>query len=150
MSEDIEERQADHTLNRDYILDQQIGYLLRKAYQRNSLIFNDLIPDLTTTQFAVMCRLGDVGPMSQNLLGRSVAIDGATAKGVVDRLVSRGLLRTDPDPDDRRRYVVSLTGSGEELLRASLAPAAEVSRTMLSVLRPAERRAFLKMLERMT
>ena len=29
---------------RGYVLDAQVGFLLRKAYQRNSLIFADLIP----------------------------------------------------------------------------------------------------------
>lgn len=137
---------ADH----GYELDEQVGYLLRKAYQRNSLIFAELIPgSLTTTQFSVMFRLGQEGPMSQNLLGRSVAMDGATTKGVVDRLVARGLLRTDPDPDDRRRYIVSLTGEGEALLAPAIEAAKEVTRTTLSPLKPGERQTFLRLLNRL-
>ena len=133
-----------------YVLDEQVGYLLRKAYQRNSLIFSELIPgSLTTTQFSVMYRLGEEGPMSQNLLGRSVAMDGATTKGVVDRLVGRGLLRTDPDPDDRRRYIVSLTADGAGLLAQAIETAKEVTRTTLSPLKPAERRTFLRLLNRL-
>lgn len=133
-----------------YILDEQVGYLLRKAYQRNSLIFSELIPGgLTTTQFSVMYRLAEDGPMSQNLLGRSVAMDGATTKGVVDRLVGRGLLRTDPDPEDRRRYIVSLTEDGAALLHSAIDAAKEVSRTTLSPLKPSERRMFLRLLERL-
>lgn len=133
-----------------YVLDEQVGYMLRKAYQRNSVIFAELIPgDLTTTQFSVMYRLRKQGPMSQNMLGRSAAMDGATTKGVVDRLVRRELLRTVPDPGDRRRYIVSLTDQGAALLDAAISAASEVTRTTLSPLKPAERRVFLRLLERL-
>lgn len=130
-----------------YLLDEQVGFLLRKAYQRNSLIFSELIPGgLTTTQFSVMYRLGEEGPMSQNMLGRSVAMDGATTKGVVDRLVARKLLQTDRDPDDRRRYIVSLTPEGITLLNSAIEGAKEVTRTTLSPLRPQERKTLLRLL----
>ena len=76
------------TAAQTYVLDDQIGYLLRKAYQRNSVIFSEMVPELTTMQFSVMRRLATDGAMSQNLLGRSVAMDGATTKGVVDRLIA--------------------------------------------------------------
>lgn len=141
---------TDLAADQNYELDEQVGYLLRKAYQRNSLIFAELIPGgLTTTQFSVMFRLGQEGPMSQNLLGRSVAMDGATTKGVVDRLVARGLLRTDPDPEDRRRYIVSLTEDGLDLLAPAIEAAKEVTRTTLSPLKPGERQVFLRLLNRL-
>ena len=132
-----------------YQLDEQVGFLLRKAYQRNSLIFADLIPGgLTTTQFSVMFRLGEDGPMSQNMLGRSVAMDGATTKGVVDRLAARGLLRTDRGLEDRRRYVISLTPKGIDILNHAIDRAKEVTRTTLAPLKPAERKTLIKLLKK--
>lgn len=145
-----QDQQAKIDAGQDYLLDEQVGYLLRKAYQRNSLIFSELVPgNLTTTQFAVMVRLQDQGPMSQNLLGRSVAMDGATTKGVVDRLVARGLLRTAPDPEDRRRHLISLSETGAEAVAAACLAAKEVTRATLSPLRPAERKTFLRLLHRL-
>lgn len=133
-----------------YVLDEQVGYMLRKAYQRNSGIFLELIPHgLTMTQFSAMYRLGERGSMSQNQLGRSVAMDAATTKGIVNRLAERNFVRTDPDPKDRRRYQVSLTEQGKQVLGEALEKAAEVSRTTLSPLKPAERRTFLKLLSRL-
>ena len=134
---------ADH----GYVLDAQIGFLLRKAYQRNSTIFLDLVPGkLTTTQFSIMHRLAEDGPMSQNLLGRSVAMDGATTKGVVDRLIARGLLATRRDPADRRRHLVSLTPDGVALIDEAVEAAIRVTEETLAPLRERERETLLRLL----
>ncbi len=137
---------ADH----GYLLDEQIGFLLRKAYQRNSTIFSDKVPGkLTPTQFSVMHRLAEDGPMSQNRLGRSVAMDGATTKGVVDRLIARGLLRTTPDTEDRRRHLVSLTPDGVGLIDAATQAAIEVSTETLAPLREREKETLLRLLRKL-
>ncbi|MFZ5964989.1 MarR family winged helix-turn-helix transcriptional regulator [Thalassococcus sp. BH17M4-6] len=133
----------------DYVLDDQIGFLLRRAYQRNSTIFAERVPGpLTPTQFSVMRRLAEGGPMSQNRLGRSVAMDGATTKGVVDRLIARGLLDTRPDPEDRRRLLISLTSDGTKLIAAAVASAHAVTEETLSPLRERERETLLRLLRK--
>lgn len=133
----------------EYVLDEQIGFLLRRAYQRNSLIFSETVPGpLTTTQFSVMHRLAREGPMSQNHLGRSVAMDGATTKGVVDRLISRGLLRTSRDAGDRRRHLVSLTSEGQRLIADAQQAAAAVTDETLAPLRERERETLLRLLRK--
>ncbi len=76
-----------------YVLDDQIGFILRQAYQRNSVLFGELFGDeLTPTQWAAIAKLSQVGGCSQNHLGRLIAMDAATVKGVVDRLMKRGLV----------------------------------------------------------
>ncbi|MBP9185274.1 MAG: MarR family transcriptional regulator, partial [Fuscovulum sp.] len=101
--------------HKDYRLDDQIGYILRRVTQRHLALFAAAIPEVTTTQFAVLARLAEIGPVSQNHLGRETAMDAATIKGVVDRLAKLGLVATTADPADRRRLTVSLTGAGTEL-----------------------------------
>ena len=134
---------------RGFSLEDQVGFLLRKAHQRSSLFFSDLVPsDLTPTQFSILFRLAEQGPMSQNSLGRSVAMDGATTKGVVDRLIARGLLRTAPDPDDRRRHLVSLTPAGVELIDEAVEAAIRVSAETLAPLREREKETLLKLLKK--
>ncbi len=82
----------------------QVGFLMRVAMQRHTSIFmSNMIEDLTQTQFAVLAKLHEVGPSSQNHLGRLVYLDAATIKGVVDRLGLRGFITTGSDPTDRRR-----------------------------------------------
>ena len=95
-----------------YQLEAQIGYKLRLANQRHLEIFSRLIMDFTPTQFSVLVRLNDVGAVSQNQLGRLVGMDAATTKGVVNRLVDKGLVKTRPDGADLRRLVISLTDQG--------------------------------------
>src|SRR6201989_2828854 len=97
-----------------YILDQQIGFILRQVWQRHSAIFaREIGINLTPTQWAALSKLMETGPCSQNQLGRLTAMDGATIKGVIDRLTARGLTETSPDPEDGRRLLVSITRAGE-------------------------------------
>lgn len=132
-----------------YSLDAQVGFVLRRVTQRHLAIFSELIPGLTTTQFAALAKLGELGPMSQNQLGRVTAMDAATIKGVVDRLVRQGLVATDADPGDRRRRTVSLTGRGAAAFGAAQGAALEVTRRTLAPLSPAERARLLRLLEKL-
>lgn len=134
----------------EYVLDDQVGFLLRKATQRHLAIFSDAIPLVTTTQFAVLARLMQLGPMSQNLLGRETAMDAATIKGVVDRLSRQGYVQTAPDPDDKRRLTVSLTNDGIALFEAKKELGQIVSERTLSPLSAKERAQFLALLSKLT
>ncbi len=99
-----------------YILDTQVGFVLRQAQQRHTTIFASLmIEGLTPTQWAALAKLREIGPSSQNLLGRLTAMDAATIKGVIDRLTRRGFTTTTPDPADGRRLLVALTEDGASL-----------------------------------
>ena len=59
-----------------------------------------------------MVKLREVGASSQNRLGRETAMDIATIKGVVDRLLARGLIKTSQDLEDGRRVAIRLTDAG--------------------------------------
>jgi DNA-binding MarR family transcriptional regulator len=135
---------------KDYRLDDQIGYILRRVTQRHIAIFAAAIPEVTTTQFAVLARLYEVGPISQNHLGRATAMDAATIKGVVDRLGKLGLVETAADPDDRRRLTVSLTKAGAELFVARVETARAVSSRTVAPLTAEEARTLSALLSRLT
>ena len=135
----------------NYRLDEQVGFLLRRVNQRHLSVFAEVITEVTTTQFAALAKLAELGPMSQNQLGRATAMDAATIKGVVGRLVhppagDDGAERGGPPPadrrTDRRRAGRSSTISGAAGSRrrsATLAPLA-----------PAERERFLTLLRQLT
>jgi DNA-binding MarR family transcriptional regulator len=133
-----------------YRLDDQIGYALRRVTQRHLAIFAAAIPEVTTTQFAVLARLAETGPLSQNQLGRAVAMDAATIKGVVDRLVRLKLVSTTADPEDRRRLTVALTAEGAGLYRTRIETALQISRDTLAPLSPEEQSVLRALLSRLT
>lgn len=132
-----------------YRLDDQIGYLLRRVTQRHLAIFSAAIPELTTMQFAVLARLAEAGPMSQNQLGRAAAMDAATVKGVVDRLRRLALVATVPDGGDRRRLIVAASPAGAALFAATAARALAVSEATLAPLSAAERATLMALLARL-
>ena len=99
-----------------YVLEEQIGFILRQVWQRHATIFaREIGINLTPTQWAALAKLTETGPCSQNQLGRLTAMDVATIKGVIDRLTARGLTETSADPEDGRRLLVSLTRAGQQL-----------------------------------
>lgn len=133
-----------------YRLDDQIGYVLRRVTQRHLAIFAAAIPEVTTTQFAVLARLMETGPLSQNQLGRATAMDAATIKGVVDRLAKLGYVATTADPTDRRRLTVALTPAGEVLFRDRFETALQVSQDTVAPLTTEEAEQLRSLLSRLT
>lgn len=136
--------------NAPYVLDDQIGFVLRRVTQRHIGIFTAAIAAVTTTQFAALAKLAEFGPLSQNHLGRVTAMDAATIKGVVDRLRREGLVATTDDTEDRRRLTVALTDKGAALFRALAPDAIRISAETLAPLSPSEQATLLALLARLT
>lgn len=134
---------------RPYQLDDQIGFILRRVTQRHLALFSESIPAVTTTQFAVLARLQQLGPLSQNHLGRETAMDAATIKGVVGRLTKLGLAETAKDPKDRRRVIVTLSPAGHQLYAQTVNHALAVSDKTLSPLTEQERATLLTLLSKL-
>ncbi|MCE7028290.1 MarR family winged helix-turn-helix transcriptional regulator [Jiella avicenniae] len=131
----------------DYILDEQVGFLLRQAQQRHAGLFSECFGgDVTPTQWAVLAKLAEIGECSQNLLGRYTAMDVATIKGVVQRLLARRLVLRRRDPDDGRQLLISLSDEGRAAFEGHLANARKASDRTLSVLDERDRAVFLRCL----
>lgn len=135
---------------RAYTLDHQVGFLLRQVQQRHTTIFAAAFgEELTPVQWAALARLAEVGECSQNRLGRLVATDVATIKGVVERLVRRGSLDTRADPADRRRLLLRLSPAGLDLYRACEDRALGVTEATLEPLGAADRARLIGLLNRL-
>lgn len=133
-----------------YILDEQVGFLLRQVNQRHALLFAERMgAEMTPTQWAALTKLREKGSCSQNLLGRLTAMDAATIKGVIDRLSKRGLTETRHDPEDARCLLVDLTEAGRQTVDAAAAEALAVSDDTLAPLSVDERQVFLDLLKKL-
>ena len=134
----------------DYRLEEQIGFVLRKASQRHIAIFSQRIGELTPPQFAALAKLAEVGDTSQNQLGQLVAMDAATIKGVIDRLKARGLVALSRDDGDKRRLVVSITPQGRSTVDSLLPLAAVITRETTSPLNAREIETLMRLLAKIT
>lgn len=133
-----------------YVLDHQVGYLLRLASQRHSALFQQNVPQgLTPTQFAALIKLAELGTCSQNDLGRRTAMDVATIKGVVDRLCKKGLVQVASDPNDKRRAVLSIPAAQAHIVPDLHAIGQAVSARTLSPLSASEQKTFLRLLKKL-
>jgi DNA-binding MarR family transcriptional regulator len=136
----------------DYRLEEQVGFLLRRAQQRHTAIFAARIGrhQLTPTQFATLAKIYDEGVVSQNRLGRLTAMDPATMQGVIARLLDRGFIARAADPKDRRRALLRLTAEGRAAFAESAPKGKLISRETLAPLDARERAAFLRLLAKLT
>ena len=133
-----------------YVLERQVGFLLRKAHQRHTSIFTSGVHgSIRPSQFAVIAKLAERGPVSQNELGRLTAMDSATIKGVVDRLVKRGLLKEIPADDNRFRFT-DLTTEGHRFYDSTVLVARRITAETLEPLTSDERRTFLRLLKKLS
>lgn len=142
---------AEDTAESDYRLDSQIGFLLRRAHQYASEVFQSKIGarNLTPQQFSVLVTLLERREIAQTKLGDQVAMDPATVLGVVQRLAQRGLVAVRTDPADGRRRLVQLTHDGHELARELVEIGPEISRDTLAGLTDKEQRDLLRLLDRL-
>lgn len=134
-----------------YDFSEQVGHLLRRAYQRHTALFQHYIPDsqLTVAQFVVLCALRDHGGCSLSEIVKATVIDQATIRGVIERLKSRDLLQVVLDPLDRRKVSVSLTCEGARMV-AEMEPYAQaISEQTFGSLNPAERIALIFLLRKL-
>ena len=141
---------AEDRQNDAYVLDDQIGFVLRLAVQYHTAIFTSrMVENLTQTQFAALAKIYETRSCSQSDLVKLLTLDSATVNGVVDRLNSRGLVTMTDDPFDRRRQSITLTKAGTALAKKSLAVAAGITEETVSRLTASEQLRLTHLLRKM-
>jgi DNA-binding MarR family transcriptional regulator len=138
--------EADEPSAEDYHLQEQVGFVLRKAHQRHVAIFAAHVGDLTPPQFAALAKLHESGETSQNQLGSLVAMDAATVKGVIDRLKARGLVELSEHEADKRRLLVNLTAEGRQTIERLIPLARQATEETLGPLNAKEAATLTKLL----
>ena len=135
-----------------YSLEHHAAHILRKAHQRATACFQEVMPhaDLTPTQHAALATLLRYGEVSQNHLGRLTQMDPSTISLVVKALMKRGLIERKRSETDQRMTMITLTNAGVHYTLPLLDRSMEVVRRLLSPLTPGEQATLLDLLNRIS
>ena len=95
-------------------------HLLRQLFQQHTARWQLELPDLTKPQYAVMRSIAEHPGIEQVTLTEAAVSTKATLAEMLSRMESRGLVRREHDPADKRRRFVYLTAEGEALLASSM------------------------------
>ena len=112
-----------------------IGLLLRRLRQ--------VQPDgeLSLPETSALTRLDRSGPATSSALAKEEQISAQSMGATLAALEARGLVARQPDPDDGRRAVLSLTEAGQQVLRDKRsARVAQLAQALSNGFTPAELR----------
>ena len=98
-------------------------------------------------ELAVLALLAAEGPASQQQISRRLAVDRTTMVALIDAMGAKGLVQRRPDPRDRRKNMIELTGAGRDTCRQATPAVDEIEEAFLSPI-PAADREKLKTLLR--
>lgn len=126
------------------------GFLIRRAHQIAVSLFLEETAEfgITTTQYGAMVVLRAMPQLDQVSLSRLVGIDRSTTALVVNKLIESGYLVSMTDSKDKRRNLLTLSKSGQRLLRKVTEPAQRARERLLSAFEPREAKLFVDLLER--
>lgn len=99
--------------------------------------------------YGALVLLGSSENVSQQALGEGLGLDASAMVAVVDDLERGGFVRRRRDADDRRRYALSLTSEGRELLARCRSLAEEVDESLMAALSERDRRTLHGLLLRL-
>ena len=91
--------------------------------------------------------LGRYAPVTIAELHRVFGLKRSTLTSILDRLESRGLLRREVCPDDRRSFLIHLTAEGAALAARVQRPVADLERTVCRELTEADLAGFRRVME---
>jgi DNA-binding MarR family transcriptional regulator len=103
--------------------------------------------NLTMPQLRALLVLFADGPTSMSVLSSTLGVAMATATGIVDRLVERGLVIRESHPEDRRVVVCRLSEKGQELLGKLWELGQARGKSLLANMTPAELNLVAKAME---
>ncbi len=130
------------------------GHLIRRLHQISTSVFQMRVSaaghDLTPVQFAAMTAIEERPGLDQASLAGLIAIDKATAGGVVDRLQQKGLVDRRISTRDRRARELRLTASGNRVLDRVAPVVAALQAEILGSLSEDERSAFVMLAQKAT
>jgi DNA-binding MarR family transcriptional regulator len=127
-----------------------LPYLLARASHLISGQFHEHLAARTVPvmQWRVMAALWDA-PKSAREVAEIILQKQPTVSKLLERMAHRGLVRREPDPEDRRRIVVSLTPRGRALAGPLIEAARQHERAVLEPFGAGNSATLVKVLQRL-
>lgn len=104
---------------------------------------------ITMWGYVVLTRLVKGDAPTQAAMAEEIGADKSRLIPTLDDLQARGLIERIPDPSDRRRRIVALTGAGAALQARAQAEIRKHEERVLATLAPDDREAFLRVLQQL-
>jgi DNA-binding MarR family transcriptional regulator len=120
------------------------GSILLKAWtaaQRVNLLITRALhaEDAWTPHYALLSMVAIAEPVTPTELARLMGLRPTTASDYVEQLVELGHVQREPNPEDGRSYLLTVTGAGWDAFNRANAPAHEALRLVQESLgRPLE------------
>ena len=123
---------------------------LRRIMRATDLNARNLARDtgLTMAQLLVMQALADAGSLAVKDISIRLGVSQATMTSVIDRMVTKGLVRREKSDIDRRQTMISLTDAGHAKLESAPDPVQEFYSNRFNALPDWEQAMILAALER--
>lgn len=100
------------------------GFIMERTTKRMKQYFQRLLTEahtgITVDQWVILQQLDQEDGRSQFDLAQATFKDAPTVTRIIDLLAQKGLVERVPDPQDRRRFRICLTGQGREKIEAVL------------------------------
>ncbi len=125
------------------------GHAARRMHQIAVALFVQEVGDasLTPVQYSSLHTICNQPGIDQKTLATTIGYDTSTIGGVIDRLESRGLVKRNVSPADRRVRLVTPTGRGVETLAAVLPRMMKAQERLLQPLNKSEQREFMRLMK---
>jgi len=136
----------------DYdVLDDLLGYAIRRAQVAMFLAFHEATRglDITPPRFTALVIVGANPGISQTTLGNVLGIARSGAMALTDWFEIRGLVARRRKPGDGRAWGLRLTPRGERFVARMKQRVAAEDHRRAAVLGPPERKALLRLLNKL-
>lgn len=126
-------------------LDAYIKFTRANNTLESRLFQQNVVEDLTPTQFGVLETLHHLGPLCQGELSCKLLKSTGNVTLVLDNLEKLGLVERQRSNEDRRRVFISLTPAGQEKINRIFPHVANAIRAEMGILTPTEQVQFAQL-----
>jgi DNA-binding MarR family transcriptional regulator len=133
------------------VLFDRLGFLLGRAHLANRRVAASYLAEIgiDPREAGALGVLVAEGPHSQRRLGNIMGIDRTTMVAITDGLESKGLVRRERNPQDRRAYALVATTRGRRMLGRATQAIEQAESEFLAVLPIADQRRLKNLLRRL-